>query len=152
MDRPIYLTKAAFDVLLANLLEIEEGLNEIIDEFFSKPSPETESLKSLLNEYVRRVDSVLPSVVTDANAANDFPYVVIGGEVVVEETGSGETYCYHLVLPQNNGIGFSDISILSPMGKTLLLKRVNDRFIVKAPGGDYEYKVVSIKIAADSQT
>jgi transcription elongation factor GreA len=146
MNQPICLTKAAFELLLSNLLEIEEGLDEIIDEFFSQSSKEAEVIKGLLNEYVRRLDKVIPGVIIDPDAANDFPYVVVGGEVIVEESDSGETYCYKLVSPHNNNIGFCEISFLSPMGKALLWKKTNDRFIVEAPGGNYEYKVLSIKI------
>jgi transcription elongation factor GreA len=151
MSQPICLTRAAFNLLLANLQEIEEGFNEIIDEFFNKPSKETTGLKRLLHEYVRFLDSVLGNITIDANAANDFPYVVVGGEVVVEEVGSGETYCYRLISPHKNDIGFGEVSFLSPMGQALLLKKVNDRLIVEAPGGNYEYKILSIRIATDSQ-
>jgi transcription elongation factor GreA len=152
MDQPIFLTKAAFNSLLSNLLEIEEGINEIIDEFLRKPSKEAEELKRLLNGYVRRLDGMLPSITIDATAVNDFPNVIVGSEVIVEETASGETYCYKLVSPLKNSIGLHEISFLSPMGKALLLKNVNDSFIVEAPGGNYEYKVLSINITADSKS
>jgi transcription elongation factor GreA len=151
MNQPIYLTRAAFDLLLANLLEIEEEIDAIIAEFFSQPSDETEELKAIINEYVRRIDNVLPSVITDPNAADDFPYVIVGGEVIVAEIGSGETYRYNLVSPHKTGIGSSEISFLSPMGKALLQKRINDRFLFEAPGGNREYKVLSIKIATDDR-
>jgi transcription elongation factor GreA len=146
MNQPIFLTKTAFNLLLSNLLKVEEGTNEIIDGFFGKRSKETEELKQLLNEYVRLLDSVLPNITTVTTAANYFPYVVVGGEVIVEDAGSGETCCYKLVSPLKNNIGFHEISFLSPMGKALMLKKVNDRFIVEAPGGNYEYKVLSIRI------
>jgi Transcription elongation factor len=150
MNQPIFLTKAAFDSLLSNLLEVEEGIAEVIDKFFSKPSRETEELKQLLNEYVRRLDSVLRNISIIPTAANYFPYVAVGGEIVIRETASGETYCYKLVSPLKNSIGINQISFLSPMGKALLLKKVNDNFSVEAPGGNCEYKVLSVRIAADS--
>jgi hypothetical protein len=48
-----FLTKAAFNVLLSNLLKIEESLDEIFDEFFGKSSKETEKLKIGLSSRSR---------------------------------------------------------------------------------------------------
>ena len=146
LNQPIFLTKIAFNSLLSNLLEIEEGINEIIDEFFYEPSKEAEGLKQLLNEYVKQLDGMMRNITTVETANNEFPYVVVGSKVMVEDVGSGVTYCYKLVSPLKNKIDSDEISFLSPMGKVLLLKKVNDSFIVEAPGGNYKYKVLAIKI------
>lgn len=39
-----------------------------------------------------------------------------------------------------------DISYLSPVGKSLLLRKVGDVIEVKAPGGIFHYKIKSIRL------
>ncbi len=151
MNQPIFLTKSAFNYLLANLVELEEGISEIIDVFFREPSKEADELKRVLNDYVRWLDGTLKRVTIKATADNNFPNAVIGSEVVVAESGGSGTDCYKLVSPLRNKIGSNEISFLSPMGKAMLLKKVNDRFVVEAPGGTFDYQILAIKIIADSQ-
>ncbi len=150
MNQSIFLTKEAFNALLANLVEIEEGISEIIDVFFREPSKEAEDLKRVLNDYVRWLDGTLNRVTIKANADNDFPNAVIGSEVVVADGSGSETYCYKLVSPLRNKIDSNEISFLSPMGKAMLLKKTNDEFVVEAPGGNFVYKILAVKISEDS--
>jgi transcription elongation factor GreA len=148
MNQPIFLTKFAFNSLLTSLLDVEEGINELIDEFFPKPSEEAKIVKQLLDEYVKQLDCLIRSITVDETAANDFPCAVIGSEVTIEDV-EGRIYRYCIVSPYKKRIDSNEVSFLSPIGKALLLKEVNDRFVVKAPGGDYEYKVLSVKIAPE---
>ncbi len=147
MNQPIFLTKKAFDSLLANLIDLEEGINEIIDVFFREKSKETENLKRVLSDYIQRLDTMINQVKIDAAADNTFPYAVIGSEVIVEDLGGKETYNYKLVSPLKSKIDLHEISFLSPMGKAMLQKKVNDIFVVEAPGGNFDYKILAVKIA-----
>jgi len=99
MNQPINLTQDAFNSLLANLVELEEGIDEIIDLFFRELSKETEELKRVLNEYIRWLDATVNRVIIDDHTDNDFPYAVVGSEVIVEDVGSKENYSYKLVSP-----------------------------------------------------
>ncbi len=148
MNQPIFLTKTAFHSLLSNLLEIEEGMEEIFDEFLRKPSNETEELRQILAKSVTKLDNLLPHIVTVSTGANEFPYVVVGSEATIEDVGNGERSCYRVISPLKKSTDSQEVSFLSPMGKALLLKTVDDRFRVQAPGGEYEYQVVSIRINA----
>lgn len=150
MNQPIYLTKEAFNSLLANLVELEEGLDEIIDVFFREPTKEAEDLKKVLKDYIRWLDEMIKKVTIRATADNHFPYVIIGSEVIVEEKDGGETYCFKLVSPLRNKVDSNEISFLSPMGKAMLLKKIDQHFVVEAPGGNFEYKILDIKIAEDA--
>lgn len=152
MNQTIFLTQDAFNSLLANLVELEEGIDEIIDVFFREPSKEAENLKRVLNEYIQWLDGTIKRVKVDENADNDFPYAVVGSEVVVEDLGSKEIYCYKLVSPFKNKVDSNEISLLSPMGKAMLLKKVNDQFVVEAPGGNFDYRIKSVTITASSNS
>jgi transcription elongation factor GreA len=150
MNQPIFLTQDAFNSLLANLVELEEGIDEITDVFFREPSKEAENLKRVLNEYIQWLDGTIKRVKVDENADNDFPCAVVGSEVVVEDLGSKEIYSYKLVSPLKNKVDINEISFLSPMGKAMLLKKVNDQFVVEAPGGNFDYRIKSVTITASS--
>lgn len=152
MNQPVLLTKDAFDSLLANLLEIEEGIYRIMDDFFPEPSKEADEVKRFLNDYVGKLGGMINNISTSETANNDFPYVVVGSEVMVEDTDSHKTYHYKLISPLKQKIEINEISFLSPMGKALLLKKVGDCFAVEAPGGKFDYKVLSVKVTADSKT
>lgn len=150
MNQPIILTQDAFNSLLANLVELEEGIDEIIDVFFREPSKEAEELKRVLNEYIQWLDATVNRIKIDENSDNDFPYAVVGSEVVVEDVGNKENYCYKLVSPLKTKVNSNEISFLSPMGKAMLLKKISDVFVVEAPGGKFNYKIKSVAISADS--
>lgn len=152
MNQPIFLNKLAFNLLLSNLLEIEEGIEEIIADFFFEPSKEAEEIRRLIREYVRQLDGMIRNITILETAGDDFPCVVIDSEVKVEDVASGVIYCYKLVSPHKNKADSNEISFLSPMGKALLLKRVNDSFMVEAPGGNYEYKILAVRISTDAKS
>ncbi|HEX3045965.1 MAG TPA: GreA/GreB family elongation factor [Bacillota bacterium] len=144
MNQPIQLTKDAFNSLVANLLEIEEGFNTIFEEFFPEPSQEAEETKQNLKSYLQHMDETLRYITIDETAKNEFPFVIINSEVKVEEAGCLGIYRYKLVSPLKEKVYANEISFLSPMGKALLLKEVNDNLVVEAPGGNYHYKVLSV--------
>ena len=150
MNQPICLTKNAFNSLLAHIVELEEGISEIIDLFFSEHSKESVEIKETLNNYLRWMDTTLKKISVTDDADDYFPFVVVGSEVTVEDSGNGDVFSYKLVSPLRNKINSNEISLLSPMGKAMLLRKVNDKFIVKAPGGDFEYKVLTVKITTDN--
>jgi transcription elongation factor GreA len=146
MNQPICLTKDAFDSIVANLLEIEEGFNALFEEFFPEPTPEAEETKQKLKSYLERMDETLRNITIDATAKNEFPFVIINSEVMVEEAGSQGIYRYKLVSPLKDRSEIYEISFLSPMGKALFLKKVNENIVVEAPGGNYQYKVLSVRL------
>lgn len=152
MVQSVFLTQDAFDALLANLLEIEEGMFRIMEDFFPEPTKEADEVKRLLNDYVGKIGETITKVTVRETANNDFPYVIVGSEVVVEDIESHKTYQYKIISPNKTKISISEISFLSPMGKALLLKKAGDYFAVEAPGGVFSYKVLSVKIPAEQKT
>jgi transcription elongation factor GreA len=152
MIQPVFLTKDAFDSLLAHLLEIEEGIFRIMDDFFPEPTKEADEVKRLLNDYIGQLSDTINNISTLETANNEFPYVVVGCEAVVEDTDNHKTYRYKIISPNKTKVDFNEISFLSPMGKALLMKKAGDHFVVEAPGGMFHYKVLSVKVTAGSKT
>ena len=147
MPQPVFLTDQAFKTLIANLVQFEEEFDQTMNDFFPGASKEAEDFKRFFNIYIDRLNNTIRSIHTIETANNDFPYVIIGSAVVVKDRKSFETYRYTIVPPLKNQVNQGDISYLSPMGKALLLKNVYDNIFVEAPGGKFEYNIVSVKIA-----
>lgn len=71
--------------------------------------------------------------------------VVFGATVEIEELESGKTVIYQIVGEDEANIKESRISIGSPIARALIGKEVGDVVIVKAPGGNIEYEILSIE-------
>ena len=77
---------------------------------------------------------------TDANGK-----VVFGATVEIEEIESGKVVTYQIVGEDEASIKEGRISVGSPIARALIGKEVEDSVIVKAPGGNIEYEIISIK-------
>ncbi|HBA67133.1 MAG TPA: transcription elongation factor GreA [Methylococcaceae bacterium] len=71
--------------------------------------------------------------------------VVFGATVEIEELESGETVTYQIVGEDEADIKAGRISVGSPIARALIGKEAEDVVIVKAPGGDIEYEILSIQ-------
>ncbi len=71
--------------------------------------------------------------------------VVFGATVEIEELQSGETVTYQIVGEDEADIKAGRISVGSPIARALIGKEAEDVVIVKAPGGDIEYEILSIQ-------
>ena len=77
---------------------------------------------------------------TDANGK-----VVFGATVEIEDVESAKVVTYQIVGEDEASIKDGRISVGSPIARALIGKEVEDTVIVKAPGGDIEYEIISIK-------
>jgi transcription elongation factor GreA len=77
---------------------------------------------------------------TDANGK-----VVFGATVEIEDVESGKVVTYQIVGEDEASIKDGRISVGSPIARALIGKEVEDAVIVKAPGGNIEYEIISIK-------
>jgi transcription elongation factor GreA len=80
------------------------------------------------------------AVLIDENHPSD--HVQIGSTVVVESSDGRETF--HIVGSAEADPGSGRISNESPVGRALLGRRPGDEVVVRVPGGDFTYKIVSI--------
>lgn len=71
--------------------------------------------------------------------------VVFGATVEIEELETGKTVVYQIVGEDEADIKSGRISIGSPIARALIGKETEDVVIVKAPGGDIEYEILSIQ-------
>lgn len=77
---------------------------------------------------------------TDANGK-----VVFGATVEIEDLDTGKVVTYQIVGEDEANIKEGRISVGSPIARALIGKEVEDVVTVKAPGGDVEYEILSVK-------
>jgi len=142
----VVLSEPAFECLVKHLVEIEEGKNKLLDEFFPRPSKERDEFEILLENYIKQVDELIRKVKKSSKAGNKLPFVTIGSEVEIQNLSDKETHKYRIITPFRGSVKDGDISYLSPVGKSLLLRKVGDVIEVKAPGGIFHYKIKSIRL------
>lgn len=71
-----------------------------------------------------------------------------GAYVKLEETTTGEIFNYHLVGVDevyDRDDDIIQVSFASPLGKAMIGKKLEEKFVVKAPKGDRFFKVLEIK-------
>jgi transcription elongation factor GreA len=77
---------------------------------------------------------------TDANGK-----VVFGATVEIEDLDFGKTVTYQIVGEDEANIKEGRISVGSPIARALIGKEEEDVVTVKAPGGNIEYEIISVK-------
>jgi len=71
--------------------------------------------------------------------------VVFGATVELENLDTEEVVVYQIVGVDEADIKEGRISVSSPIARSLIAKEVEDIVTVKAPGGDIEYEILSVK-------
>lgn len=71
--------------------------------------------------------------------------VVFGTTVQLLDLDTDEEVSYQLLGPEESDVKKGSISVLSPLGRSMLGKEVGDEVIAVTPGGKREFEVVDIK-------
>jgi len=74
----------------------------------------------------------------------DCQRVVFGTVVILLDMDSDEEVSYQLLGPEESEVKNGSISVLSPLGRSMLGKVVGDDVLAKTPGGTREFEVVAI--------
>ena len=71
--------------------------------------------------------------------------VVFGATVIIENIDTEEQKAYKVVGPDEANISEGTVSIMSPLARALVNKKVGDEALVIAPGGEIEYEILEVK-------
>ncbi|MGI9953240.1 GreA/GreB family elongation factor [Moorellaceae bacterium AZ2] len=147
----VTLSPTTFENLVKHLIEVEEGKSKLIEQYFPKPSKERNEFEKLIEDYIKQIEQLIRNVNKSQSAGDKVPFVTIGSEVEVQDLSDQEQriFKYHIVSPFYDNVNEGTVSYLSPVGKSLLLKKVGDEVEVKAPGGVFRYRIKSIRLPAD---
>ena len=70
--------------------------------------------------------------------------VVFGTVVSLLDLDTDEEITYQLLGPEESDVKNGSISVLSPLGKSLIGKEVGDEVLAQTPGGKREFEVMGI--------
>jgi transcription elongation factor GreA len=131
MNHSLHLTK---DYYVQQLSYIDENIKELTNLYLSS-TPIQERLKHFFNLYVLEVEDLLKT-----NKRNEiisfFPKVLIGTKVTVLYDEENETEDYVICYPEQSDPDLGYISFLSPVGRQLLFKNLDDKVSIKIPTGE----------------
>lgn len=141
----VLLSKSTFDNLVKHLGNIEDGKNELVEQYFPQSTNERDDFERFLGDYIGTIDKLIKNASKSTKVAASLPFVIIGSEVTVKNLDNDRVHTFRLVL-SSQGNKRGEVSCFSPVGKSLLLKRVSDQVTVKAPAGEFHYLIESIQV------
>src|SRR4030042_4839844 len=91
--------------------------------------------QSFVETKIREIEQKLANseIIDNINLPNG--KVGFASTVTLENCGNGDKVTYQIVGPDESDIPSGKISIVSPLGKALIGKEVDDEVLVKTPGG-----------------
>lgn len=130
--------------LTKHLLDIEDKKEKMLKKFYASPSQEHDEFEKLLDNYIRQIERHIKNV--QLQNIPEAPLVIIGSEVEIQDLHSGEILKFQLASPFEGKPEKGNVSYLSPIGKALMLKKTGDTVKVDAPAGNFQYRILSIKL------
>ncbi len=100
--------------------------------------------QSFVEKKIQEIEQKLANseIIDNLNLPNG--KVGFGSVVTLENLNQGGQVTYQIVGPDESDISSGKISIVSPLGKALIGREVEDEVIVKTPGGAKNYAILKI--------
>lgn len=112
-------------------------------------SAERLEFEVLIEDYISNIKKYIEKAKDSEKISTDCPFVLIDSIVEVEDINSKEVERFKIVSPflTTNPLDGDFASYLSPIGKSLLLKKVGAHVLVETPMENIEYVVKSIELS-----
>ena len=127
---------------LQQLDYIDENIKELTNLYISS-TPVQERIKHFFNLYILEVEELLKEN-NKKKIISSFPKVYIGTKVTVWYEEDHEEEDYVICYPEQSDPDTGFISFLSPVGKQLLLKNINEKLLLKIPTGEVPVTIKEI--------
>ncbi|MBI2957394.1 MAG: GreA/GreB family elongation factor [Chloroflexi bacterium] len=123
---------------------IEEIQKAAADKDFRENAPlqAAKERQGYLEGRIREVETTLKAAVVVNGVAGD--RIGPGDYVVLKEEGCDDDLCLTVVHATEANASKAKISLVSPMGKALVGRRLGDTVEVAAPGGTVRYKIAAV--------
>ena len=147
------ITKRMYDYLLDHVAQIEKEKEALIKAYYAENIEEGMNIDDFFKDYKSAISSFLQDVEIRTEGTDHCPFVIIGSDVEVEDTTDLETYKYRIIFPytKNPALHVDCASCLSPLGKALLLKNVDQQVRIEVPTGTLHYKIKSVVAPLSSE-
>ena len=144
----VSVSKPVYESLINHLVEIEEEKNKVIEEYYYDMTTERLDFESLINSYVINIGKYIKNAEVANTSENYCPFVIINSIVEVEDLKDNSIEKFQIISPflNQNSLDEDSASYLSPIGKSLLLKKQGEQVVVKTPMENIEYRVKSIEL------
>lgn len=127
---------------LQQLVYIDENIKELTDLYIAS-TPMQERIKHFFNLYTLEVEEFLKNN-KRKSVLSIFPKVYIGTKVTVWYEDENDVEDYVICFPEQSDPDSGFISFLSPVGKQLLLKNIDEKLLLKIPTGDVSVTIKEI--------
>lgn len=144
MSKRLLLSRPVFQKIIETLVELEDRKSKLFDYYFPEKSEVRYEFEKFCDNYITNINNFIKNITVVDGKGNDLPFVMIGSTVEILDLSSKKIYNYRIVPPFKNNIGGDDVSFLSPVGKALLLKKVNEKVKVSTPAGIFCFQIKSI--------
>ncbi len=155
-DNPVYLTPEGLEKLKQELeylitVRRKEVANQIAeakaegDISENAGYDEAKNAQAFLEGRIRELEMKLKNAQIIDDSAAPADQVALGRTVVVQEADMDEEEVYTIVGSTEADPGNGRISNESPLGRSLLGKKVGDRVTVETPGGAIEFTILRIE-------
>ena len=154
--RPIYVTEEGLRTMQQELEQLRSfGREEVArrigeakadgDISENAAYDEAKNQQAFLEGRIMEIEQRVKRSVVIKNHDTPADRVDIGRLVTVRETGFDDPEVYFIVGSAEANPSNGRISNESPMGRSLIGKRVGDKLIVDTPGGTLEFEIVAIE-------
>ncbi len=155
-DNPVYLTPEGLEKLKQELeylitVRRKEVANQIAeakaegDISENAGYDEAKNAQAFLEGRIRELEMKLKNAQIIDDSAAPADQVALGRTVVVREADMDEEEVYTIVGSTEADPGNGRISNESPLGRSLLGKKVGDQVTVETPGGTIEFTILRIE-------
>ena len=131
------------NVMHEQLLQLEEIRSHQMEQYVLQHNVEHKRLEQLLDQYIQYIKNLLTLSEPPAQQL-----VLLHHDIEIEylEDGFIDKYC--IVLPHETNPEEGKISLLSPVGRQLLLAPIHSELELETPAGIMKIRIVTIEQAA----
>ena len=134
--------------LTENIHRINKEKETLFKEYFSENVEESIEFEYLVKWYIETIDNHIKKRSKEKVDKDNFPFVLLWSIVEVQDMDSMEIYKLLICPPysKNYDNDIDCVSMMSPLGKALLLKKAEQNITVDVPQGTINYKIKRIII------
>jgi transcription elongation factor GreA len=155
-NKPVYITEEGLQALKEELEQLRTvGREEVARRIGEAKADgdisenagydEAKNQQAFLEGRILELEQKLKNAVVIQNHDTPADVVELGRSVTICEVGFNDAETYLIVGSAEANPSNGRISNESPMGRSLMGKRVGDRVPVQTPGGQLEFEIISIK-------
>lgn len=144
----VTLSPVVFEHLVEQMARIQNERDDLVDRLFPHVCRERIDFERQLDQYIQQLASLIKSAKKTDKDDRSLPFVVVDSEVAVLDLSRERSLKFQIIGPCPGNKASGCISCLSPMGKSLLLRKVDEEVSVQAPAGTFVYRIQSIQLCS----